>query len=73
MTLAEIKKELAKSWCNGFYIDLPNFSSNERIYLTKNGSTFHYKQFSSGKEWVEKSSLMSSELKSSEWSIREKQ
>lgn len=71
MKIEEIKAKLAKSWKNGAYIEQPFFSSNERLYITKNGALFWEKHFSSGKVIVSPTELDMSEAKANNWYFRD--
>lgn len=71
MKFEEIKAELAKSWKNGAYIEQPFFSSNERLYVTKNGSIFWEKRFYDGTVLVKPTELDRSEENAKNWYFRD--
>lgn len=71
MKIDEIKAKLAKSWKNGVYIEQPFFSSNERLYITKNGSLFWEKHLAGGKVLVKPTELDMSEAKAKNWYFRD--
>lgn len=71
MKIEEIKAKLAKSWKNGAYIEQPFFSSNERLYITKNGSLFWEKHFYDGKVLVKPTELDMSEANAKNWYFRD--
>lgn len=75
MTLDEIKKKLSKSFANGYYIELPFFSTNESIYLTKTGEAFYVRSSynavldCSTYATVEKTKFDRDERESTDWVI----
>lgn len=75
MTLDEIKQQLDKSFANGYYIELPFFSTNESIYLTKSGEAFYVRErYNELRECyyfskVEKTDFDQAELNAKDWVI----
>lgn len=71
MKISKIKKILAKSWKNGAYIEQPFFSSNERLYITKNGALFWEKRYYDGTVLVNPTELNRSEAEANDWYFRD--
>lgn len=69
MKLSEIKAKLAATRLNGAYIEQPFFSSNERIYITQNGSLF-WERFCGGTTSVVPTTLTCSEENADDWYFR---
>lgn len=69
MKFSQILEELQASWKNGVYVDLPEFRSNERIYVHRSGKLFHVKSQYEGPLWVIPTELTSYEKNNTKWQV----
>ena len=69
MKFSKILEELKASWNNGVYVDLPEFRSNERIYVHRSGKLFHVKSWSDRPDWVIPTELTSYEKDDKRWQV----
>lgn len=69
MKFSKILEDLQASWNNGVYVDLPEFRSNERIYVHRSGKLFHVKSVYQGPDWVVPTELTSYEKENTKWQV----
>lgn len=69
MKFSKILEELQASWENGVYVDLPEFRSNERIYVHRSGKLFHVKSKYGGPLWCIPTELTSYEKEDNRWQV----
>lgn len=69
MKFSKILEELQSSWNNGVYVDLPEYRSNERIYVHRSGKLFHVKSWYDRPDWVIPTKLTSYEKDDERWQV----
>lgn len=70
MKFSKIVEDLQKSWFNGVYVELPEFSTNERIYVHKSGKLYHVKYWHDGTLHVIPTKLTDYEEIDDRWYIK---
>jgi|AGFS01.1.fsa_nt_gi hypothetical protein len=70
MKFSKILEDLQKSWNNGVYVELPEFRSNERIYVHKSGKLFHVRSRVDGSQHVIPTELTSYEAEDDRWYVK---
>lgn len=69
MKFSKILADLQASWKNGVYVDLPEYRSNERIYVHKSGKLFHVSSPVDGKMWCTPTELTGYEKEDKRWQV----
>lgn len=70
MLFSKIISDLQDSRSNGVYVELPEFSTNERIYVSKGGNLFHIKYWHDGTKHVEPTVLTWYEEEDDRWMVK---
>lgn len=70
MIFSKILSDLHESRSNGVYVELPEFSTNERIYVSKTGELFHVQYWFDGTKHVTPTNLTSYEETDDRWYIK---